>query len=122
MAPSRKIYGVMCLTGAAVVIVFWGTFAYALSSEYGMSPNGDFLYDFANGFLLSIPVLLLLGLLIWGGIRLAVPRWRRHAGRVAAGALVAVILVNLAVTVWGDHTCRAAGRSCGHGSIGYSSD
>jgi hypothetical protein len=87
---ARTLVGAAALLAAALLVAGVATLTYALTSEYGASPNDDLTTDLTSGMLNLAPAVLLVGALVWLGLAGAAPALdaRTRARSAAAATLL----------------------------------
>jgi len=122
VVSSRKIAGGVCVAVACVLIALPAIFLYGFATMYGISPNHDLAHDVVMWLPFFFPVLVLVGLLAWSGLRLmtagaAVRRKTPLTLTVVLGAVIASMVITLGAGLWGDQVCHdtraSSGKTCG---------
>lgn len=105
-SAARAVAGTAALLAASVLAVGLTALAYSITSEYGVSPNGNLPADLASGALSVAPLLLLVGGLVWLGLLgLAPTAPTSRRGLLAAGAVGVAAAAAVGGTVVG-HLAR----------------
>ncbi len=93
VSPLRRFLGGLLLVLAACLLLASAALIYALTKEYGYSPNDDPIYDLSQAATSSALVALLTAALAAGGLVLATRLRRRARVLSVTGVFVAAFVV-----------------------------